>query len=102
MKIHKGDRVVVISGKDKGLEGVVEKAIPEKGKVIVEGINVAHKHQAPTRQDQQGGIIDKAMPLDVSNVAIISPQDGRPTRVGYRLDDAGQKVRICKRTGADL
>ena len=102
MKIHKGDRVVVISGKDKGLEGVVERAIPEKRKVIVEGVNVARKHQAPSRQDQQGGIIDKAIPLDVSNVAIISPEDGRPTRVGYRFDDSGQKVRICKRTGADL
>jgi len=102
MKIHKGDRVVVISGKDKGLEGVVERAMPEKGKVIVEGVNVARKHQAPSRQDQQGGIIDKAIPLDVSNVAIISPEDGRPTRVGYRFDDSGQKIRICKRTGADL
>ncbi len=102
MKIHKGDRVVVISGKDKGLEGVVERAIPEKGKVIVEGVNVARKHQAPSRQDQQGGIIDKAMPLDVSNVAIISPQDGRATRIGYRVDESGQKVRICKRTGADF
>jgi len=102
MKIRKGDRVVVISGKDKGTEGVVERAIPEKGKVIVEGVNIARKHQAPGRQDQQGGIIDKAMPLDVSNVAVISPQDGRPTRVGYRTDESGQKIRICKRTGADL
>lgn len=102
MKIRKGDRVVVLSGKDKGLEGVVERAIPDKGKVIVEGVNVAHKHQAPNRQDQQGGIIEKPMPLDVSNVAIISPQDGRPTRVGFRVDESGQKIRICKRTGADL
>ncbi len=102
MKIHKGDRVVVLSGKDKGLEGVVERAMPAKGKVIVEGVNVARKHQAPTRQDQQGGIIDKAMPLDASNVAVLSPEDGRPTRVGYRIDDNGQKIRICKRTGADL
>jgi len=102
MKIRKGDRVVVISGKDKGLEGVVERVMPDKGKVIVEGVNVAHKHQAPSRQDQQGGIIDKAMPLDMSNVAIISPQDGRATRVGYRFDDSGQKIRICRRTGADI
>jgi len=102
MKIRKGDRVVVISGKDRGIEGIVERAIPEKGKVIVEGVNIARKHQAPGRQDQQGGIIDKAMPLDVSNVAVISPQDGRPTRVGYRVDESGQKIRICRRTGADL
>lgn len=102
MKIIKGDRVVVLSGKDRGAEGVVEKAIPEKGKVIVDGINVAKKHQAPTRQDQQGGIIDKAMPIDVSNVAVVSPKDGKATRVGYKFTDDGTKVRICKRTGAEL
>ena len=102
MKVLKGDRVVVLTGKDKGLEGVVERAIPEKGKVIVEGVNVAKKHQAPTRGDQQGGIIDKAMPIDVSNVAVISPKDGKATRVGYRVDDDGTKVRVCKRTGAEL
>ena len=102
MKIRKGDRVVVLSGKDKGVEGVVERAIPETGKVIVDGVNMAKKHQAPTRGDQQGGIIDKAMPIDVSNVAVVSPADGRPTRVGYRFTPDGEKVRICKRTGADL
>jgi large subunit ribosomal protein L24 len=102
MKIIKGDRVVVLSGKDKGAEGVVEKAIPEKGKVIVEGINIAKKHQAPTRQDQQGGIIDKAMPFEVSNVAVVSPKDGKATRVGYKFNDDGTKVRVCKRTGAEL
>jgi large subunit ribosomal protein L24 len=102
MKIRKGDRVVVLSGKDRGVEGVVERAIPEKGKVIVDGVNMAKKHQAPTRGDQQGGIIDKAMPVDVSNVAVVSPEDGKPTRVGFRFDDTGKKVRICKRTGADL
>ncbi len=102
MKIKKGDRVVVLSGKDKGVEGVVERAIPEKGKVIVDGVNIAKKHQAPTRGDQQGGIIDKAMPLDVSNVAIVSPKDGKATRVGYRIDADGTKVRICKRTGVEL
>jgi large subunit ribosomal protein L24 len=102
MKIRKGDRVVVLSGKDKGVEGVVERAIPEAGKVIVDGVNVAKKHQAPTRQDQQGGIIEKTMPVDVSNVAIVSPADGKPTRVGYRFTSDGEKVRICKRTGADI
>ena len=102
MKILKGDRVVVLSGKDKGVEGVVERAIPEKGKVIVDGVNVAKKHQAPTRGDQQGGIIDKAMPIDVSNVAVVSPKDGKATRVGYRIDDDGTKVRICRRTGVEI
>jgi len=102
MKIIKGDRVVVLSGKDRGAEGVVERAIPEAGTVIVEGINVAKKHQAPTRQDQQGGVIDKAMPINVSNVAVVSPKDGKATRVGYKMLDDGTKVRICRRTGAEL
>jgi len=102
MKIIKGDRVVVLSGKDRGAEGVVERAMPEKGTVIVEGINVAKKHQAPTRQDQQGGVIDKAMPINVSNVAVVSPKDGKATRVGYKMLDDGTKVRVCKRTGAEL
>lgn len=102
MKIRKGDRVVVLSGKDKGVEGVVERAIPEAGKVIVDGVNLAKRHQAPTRQDQQGGIIDKTMPIDVSNVAIVSPADGKPTRIGYRFTSDGEKVRICRRTGVDL
>ena len=102
MKIIKGDRVVVLAGKDKGAEGVVEKAIPETGKVIVEGVNVARKHQAPTRADQQGGIIDKAMPIDVSNVAVVSPKDGKATRVGFKILDDGTKVRICRRTGEEI
>lgn len=100
MRIRKGDRVVVLSGKDKGAEGTVERAIPKHGKVIVEGVNIARKHQKPTRGDQQGGIISKAMPIHVSNVAVVSPSDGKATRVGYRIQDDGTKVRICKRTGA--
>ena len=102
MKIIKGDRVVVLTGKDAGLEGLVERVIPAAGKVIVEGVNVAKRHQAPTRNVQQGGIIDKAMPIDASNVAVVSPTDGKPTRVGYRFTPEGAKVRICRRTGADL
>ena len=102
MKIRKGDRVRVLAGKDRGKEGEVIRAIPDKGKVIVTGVNTAKKHQKPTRATQQGGIIDKDMPVDVSNVAVVSPGDGKPTRVGYRFDDQGNKVRICKRTGADL
>jgi large subunit ribosomal protein L24 len=102
MKIQKGDRVVVLSGKDRGKEGVVMRALPKEGKVIVEGVNVAKKHQRATRMTMQGGIIDKDMPLDVSNVAVVSPGDGKPTRVGYRFDDHGNKIRVCKRTGADL
>jgi large subunit ribosomal protein L24 len=102
MKIKKGDRVVVLSGKDRGKEGVVSRALPAKGKVIVDGVNVAKKHQKPTRATMQGGIIDKDMPLPVSNVAVVSPADGKATRVGYRIDADGTKVRVCKRTGVDL
>ena len=102
MKIRKGDRVRVLAGKDRGKEGEVIRALPEKGKVIVTGVNTAKRSQKPTRATQQGGIIDKDMPVDVSNVAVLSPGDGRPTRVGYRFDDQGNKVRVCRRTGADL
>ena len=102
MKIKKGDRVRVLTGKDRGKEGVVMFALPREGKVIVEGVNVARKHQKRTRATMQAGIIDKDMPIPVSNVAIISPSDGKPTRVGYRFTSEGEKVRICKRTGADL
>ena len=102
MKIKKGDRVVVLQGKDRGKEGTVMRALPSKGKVIVEGVNVAKKHQKATRATMQGGIIDKDMPLPASSVAIISPGDGKPTRVAYRFDDQGNKVRICARTKVDL
>lgn len=102
LKIIKGDRVVVLSGKDVGVEGVVERVMPSQGKVIVEGVNVVKRHQAPTRNVQQGGIIDKTMPIDASNVAVVSPTDNKPTRVGYRFTPDGEKVRVCKRTGADL
>ena len=101
MKIKKGDRVRVLSGKDRGKEGVVMRAIPEKQKVIVDGVNIAKKHTKPTRVTMQGGIIDKDMPIHVSNVAILCPKDG-PTRVGYRIDGDGTKVRVCRKCGAEL
>jgi large subunit ribosomal protein L24 len=102
MKIRKGDRVVVLKGKDRGKEGTVMRVLPTEGKVIVDGVNVAKKHQKPTKSTMQGGIIDKDMPIDVSNVAIVSPKDGKATRVGYKVDEDGTKVRICKRTGVQL
>jgi large subunit ribosomal protein L24 len=102
MKIRKGDRVVVLTGKDRGKSGEVTRTLPKQRKVIVDGVNVAKKHQRATRATVQGGIIDKDMPLPVDNVAVISPGDGKPTRVGYRLDPDGRKVRICRRTGVDL
>ena len=101
MKIKKGDRVVVLQGKDRGKEGTVMRALPSKGKVIVEGVNIAKKHQKPTRTTMQGGIIDKDMPLDVSNVAIVCPKDGA-TRIGYRVSDNGEKARVCRKCGQEL
>jgi large subunit ribosomal protein L24 len=101
MKIKKGDRVVVLQGKDRGKEGTVMRAIPSKGKVIVEGVNIAKKHQKPTRVTMQGGIIDKDMPLDVSNVALVCPKDGA-TRVGYKVSDTGAKSRVCRKCGQEL
>jgi large subunit ribosomal protein L24 len=102
LRIRKGDRVVVLQGKDRGKQGMVTRVLPAQGTVIVEGVNIAKKHQKKRRQTMQAGIIDKDMPIPVSNVAVISPGDGKPTRVGYRFDDNGNKVRICKRTGSDL
>ena len=100
MKIRKGDDVIVTKGKDKGKRGEVIRVLPADDKVIVEGINIAKRHQKPTRSMQQGGIIDKPMPIHVSNVALVA--DGRATRVGYRLDADGQKTRISRRTGGEL
>ena len=102
LKIKKGDRVRVLQGKDRGKTGEVSRVLPKEGKVIVDGINVAKKHQKATRSAMQGGIIDKDMPIDVSNVAVLSPKDNKPTRVGYKFDKDGNKVRICRRTGAEL
>jgi large subunit ribosomal protein L24 len=101
VKIKKGDRVRLLSGKDKGAEGVVMIALPTRGKVVVDGANLAKKHQRPTRMGGSGGIIDKAMPIDVSNVAILCPKDG-PTRIGYKFDTNGDKARICKKCGNEI
>ena len=102
MKLRKGDKVKVLAGKDKGKEGTISRVFPEKNRVIVDGVNIVKKHQKATSQARQGGIIDREMPIHASNVAIVSSSDGKPTRIGYRIDEQGNKVRICKRTGSDL
>ncbi|MCL4312652.1 MAG: 50S ribosomal protein L24 [Actinobacteria bacterium] len=101
MRIRKGDRVQVLSGKWKGDTGTVMKALPKEGRVIVEGINVAKRHTKPTNATMQGGIIDKDMPMAVSAVAIICASCG-PTRIGMRVDPQGRKVRICRKCGGEL
>jgi large subunit ribosomal protein L24 len=102
MKIRKGDRVRVLAGKDRGKTGTVTFAYPAKDKVIVDGLNVAKKHQKPKSGTMQGGIIDKEMPMAVSNVAIICTSCGKPTRIGYRFEPDGTKVRICRKCEGDI
>ena len=100
MKIVKGDTVIVISGKDRGKEGVVSRVMPSSNKVIVDGVNVAKKHQKPRKANEQGGIIDRDMPIHVSNVMLM--HRGEPTRVGFKVLPDGTKVRIAKRTGEEI
>jgi large subunit ribosomal protein L24 len=102
MRLRSGDRVKVLSGKEKGKEGTVARVFPEANKVIVDGLNIVKKHQKAQGQTRQAGIIDREMPMHASNVAIVSPADGKPTRIGYRIDEQGEKHRICKRSGSDL
>ena len=102
MKIRKGDRVQVLTGKDRGKQGKVTFAYPARQKVIVDGLNVAKRHQKPTRAMEQGGIIDKEMPMPVSNVAIVCPSCSKPSRVGHRFETDGTKVRVCRKCGGDI
>jgi large subunit ribosomal protein L24 len=101
MRIRKGDRVQVLTGKYRGRTGEVMRALPREHKVIVEGVNVAKRHSRPARGAMQGGIIDKDMPIHVSAVAIVCSACG-PTRIGIRVDEQGRKVRVCRKCGGDL
>ncbi len=102
LKIKKGDQVQVLTGKDRGAKGNVTRVLPAAGKVIVDGVNVAKKHQRATNATMQGGIIDKDMPIPVANVALVCTSCGKPTRVGYKIDGDGTKVRICKKCGGEM
>ena len=104
MKVKKGDTVVVIAGKDKGAKGKVIQAYPDTQRVLVEGVNRIKKHTRITqtqRGAQSGGIVTQEAAIDVSNVMIVG-DDGKPTRVGYKIDDEGRKVRISRRTGKEI
>lgn len=104
MKVHKGDTVLVVSGKDKGAKGKVIKAFPESGKVLVEGVNRIKKHTAVSsnqRGASSGGIVTQEAAIDASNVMVVD-SDGSPARVGYRTDDDGKRVRVSRRNGKDI
>jgi len=101
MKIKKGDTVQVIAGKDLGKVGQVTRVINDTDKVIVDGVNVAKRHQRATKATMQGGIIDKDMPIHISNVAIVCTACGKHTRIGYRFD-GDTKLRVCRKCGKDL
>jgi large subunit ribosomal protein L24 len=97
-KIRKGDKVVVLTGKDKGRNGEVLRVMPKDDKAVVRGVNMIRRHQKQT-QSQEGGIISKEAPIHLSNIAVVDPKDGKATRVGFEVRD-GKKVRIAKRSGA--
>jgi large subunit ribosomal protein L24 len=104
MKIHKGDTVIVVSGKDKGAKGKVIEAYPQRSRVLVEGVNRIKKHTSASQNQRgasSGGIVTQEAPIHVSNVMVVD-SDGTPTRIGYRTDDNGKRVRISRKNGKDI
>ncbi len=111
VKIRKGDTVVVLSGKDKGKRGTVDRVIREEQRVVVEGVNIVKRHTKPrppanpqqaSRQQPVGGVIEKPAAIHISNVALVGPNSNKPTRVGYRVLEDGRKVRVSRRDNVDL
>ncbi len=100
-KIRKGDKVVVITGKDRGKQGEIVRMIPDENRAVVRGINMVRRHTRQTA-GQEGGIISKEMPIQISNLALRDPKDGKPTRVGYKTLADGKKVRVAKRSGETI
>ncbi|HWN48781.1 MAG TPA: 50S ribosomal protein L24 [Xanthobacteraceae bacterium] len=100
-KIRKGDKVVVLTGRDKGRTGEVVEVNPAAARALVRGINVVKRHQRQSPQ-QEGGIISKELPVHLSNIAIADPKDGKPTRIGFKIGGDGRKVRVAKRSGVEI
>jgi len=100
-KIKKGDKVVVLTGRSKGRTGEVIQVIPDENRALVRGVNMIRRHQKQTAS-QEGGVISKEAPIDLSNIAIADPKDGKPTRVGFKVLDSGKKVRVAKRSGEQI
>ena len=99
-KIRKGDKVVVLTGKDKGRSGEVLQVLPKEDRAVVRGVNMVKRHQRQT-QSQEAGIINKEASIHLSNIAIVDPQDGKPTRVGFKIE-GDKKVRVAKRSGVSI
>jgi len=106
MKIRKGDHVIVVAGRDRGRSGLVIAAYPDRGKVLVQGVNVVKKNKKVSYQGQrgakEGGITHEEAPINVSNVQLVDPETKRPARVGYRIDEDGTKVRVARPSGKDI
>lgn len=100
-KIKKGDKVVVLAGRDKGKSGEVIEVRPSEHRALVRGVNMVRRHQRQSAS-QEGGIISKEGPIDLSNIAVEDPKDGKPTRVGFKILNDGKKVRIAKRSGEQI
>jgi large subunit ribosomal protein L24 len=100
-KIRKGDKVIVLSGRDKGKSGEVLRMLPKDARALVQGVNVVRKHQKQTAA-QQGGIVSKELPIHISNLALRDPKDGKPTRIGFKTLADGKKVRVSKRSGETI
>jgi large subunit ribosomal protein L24 len=98
LKIRKGDRVIVLTGRDKGKLGEVIEMLPKENRAVVRGVNVVRRHTKQTAQ-KQGGILSKEAPINLSNIALEDPKDGKPTRVGFKFLADGKKVRFAKRSG---
>ena len=101
MDLRKGDKVIVIAGRDKGKSGIIQKVIPEQNRVVVEGVNVRKKHQKPTQANPEGSIVEVYAPIDASNVMIEDPKTKKPTRIGHK-EVKGKKVRYAKKSGTVL
>jgi large subunit ribosomal protein L24 len=102
MRIRKGDRVVVRTGKHRGARGEVVRTVPSEDKVVLDGVNIAKRHTKPRRATTQGGIIDKFMPMPASTISVWCGSHGGPARIGITFDDQGRKIRVCKKCGAEL
>ena len=101
MHVKKGDKVMVISGKEKGKTGTIIAAFPKKDRVLVEGVELVKKHMKPNQANPQGGIVSQEASIHVSNVMLIDPKSGEPTRVSYKVED-GKKVRVAKKSGETI